>query len=136
MTQEEWRLLIERTNAGLTLSRCMGTKSGKPIGRSPTDLPKLGIGERAVMEGKSIRAAAREVGIAEFVLRRRLLGRAHRMWDGDLPSQPPPPRHGWEKRHYSAMWQRSLPLRASKGAGRTSWPPPPPDCTKTPPSSL
>ncbi|SEM74905.1 hypothetical protein SAMN05444354_12277 [Stigmatella aurantiaca] len=73
MAQEEWRLLIERTNAGLTLACCMGTKSGKPIGRSPADLLNLGIGERAVMKEKSIRTAAREVGIAEFVLLLRLL---------------------------------------------------------------
>jgi putative DNA-invertase from lambdoid prophage Rac len=76
MAENERLLIVERTRAGLANVRKNGSKSGKPIGRPPADLLKLGMGERAVLEGKSIRAAAREAGLAESILRRHLLSLA------------------------------------------------------------
>ncbi|SEU36923.1 recombinase family protein [Stigmatella erecta] len=78
MAENERLLIVERTRAGLAHVRRHGSKSGKPIGRPPADLLKLGMGERAALEGKSIRAAAREAGVAESILRRHLLNLAAR----------------------------------------------------------
>ncbi len=64
MAENERLLIVERTRAGLAHVRRHRSKSGKPIGRPPADLLKLGMGERAALEGKSISAAAREAGVA------------------------------------------------------------------------
>ncbi|MFP2964044.1 recombinase family protein [Myxococcus sp. 1LA] len=72
VAQEERRILVERTNAGIERARRQGTKSGKPIGRARSSSIMLGAGARLVQEGRSIRTAAKVAGVGEATLRRYL----------------------------------------------------------------
>ncbi|RJS26071.1 hypothetical protein DRW03_06325 [Corallococcus sp. H22C18031201] len=72
VAQEERRILMERTHAGIERARRQGTKSGKPIGRARSSSIMLGAGARMVQEGASIRRAAKTAGVGEATLRRHL----------------------------------------------------------------
>jgi putative DNA-invertase from lambdoid prophage Rac len=73
VAQEERRILIERTRAGLQRARRRGTKSGKAIGRPRASSIMLGAAARLVQQGQSIRqAAAATPGVTATSLRRHL----------------------------------------------------------------
>lgn len=68
VAEQERRVLVERTHAGLARARRQGKKLGRPRA-SPI---MLGSAADAVQSGRSVRAAARAFGVSERTLRRAL----------------------------------------------------------------
>lgn len=71
----ERAMIRERVLAGLERARRVGTKSGRPIGRPPTDPEKLAAIERAITKNDTVRQIARDLKVRPqtvIQVRRRL----------------------------------------------------------------
>lgn len=68
LAEEERRILVERTRAGLERARREGTRLGRP----PASLIHLGAAARRVAQGETVRGAARKEGVSPRTLRRHL----------------------------------------------------------------
>lgn len=89
VAEQERRVLIERTRAGLDRAKRTGTKSGKAIGRPRASPVLLGAAADRVMSGLPIRMTAAALGVNEATLRRHIL-RLKREGRWDPPKAPPP----------------------------------------------
>ena len=89
VAEQERRVLIERTRAGLDRAKRTGTKSGKAIGRPRASPVLLGAAADRVRAGWGVRRAADAAEVNEATLRRHI-ARLKREGRWDPPKTPPP----------------------------------------------
>lgn len=84
--EEERRVLIQRTRAGIDRARAQGKRLGRP---PVSSVLLLGAAERVEERGMSVSAACEEMGVTETTLRRALARRRALRTALARPDQPP-----------------------------------------------